>query len=171
MATQRKLIAFTLSFGVFFWGCQSYAGTPVWTFTPSQSYPPTVSVATNGTATIIYTVTNQSLKSHTLVMTPIPGITPTVSGCATSCPSSTNTLCLPTKGSSCTLTLTVNASQLQGNVTSGPELCQQGSRLQCYTPQNPLDITLTSVQQANLTVTPATLVLSVTKWPNTVNNY
>lgn len=66
----RKLIALTLRFGFFVWASQSYAGSPVWTFTPSQSYPPTVSVAANGTATIIYMVTNQSLKPHTLVMTP-----------------------------------------------------------------------------------------------------
>ncbi len=42
------------------------AATPVWTFTPVAGYPPLVTVSTTGTATIKYTITNQSHKSHTL---------------------------------------------------------------------------------------------------------
>ena len=157
----RTFKVFRALFVAFLCCSESYGGIPVWTFTPSESYPPTVSVAANGIATIIYTVTNQSQKAHRLEMTPIAGITPSVSGCASSCSSSTNTLCLPTRGSSCTLTLTVNGRDLGGDVTTGPELCEAGSTLQCYTPQNPLDIRLTSALDANLTITPATLALSV----------
>lgn len=126
---QRKIYAAFLL--IFSMSTMVHAGYPVWTFTPNPSYPPTASVPANGTATVQYTVTNQSTKPHTLVMTAIPGITPTVTGCASACPSSTTTLCLPTRGSTCTLTLSVDGSQLQGHVLGGPELCQQGRAVLC----------------------------------------
>lgn len=50
------------------------AGIPVWTFAPIAGYPPTVSVSTTGKATIKYTVTNQSHKTHILRMKPIQGL-------------------------------------------------------------------------------------------------
>jgi hypothetical protein len=139
----------------------AHAGIPLWTFAPDANYPPTATVAASGTATVKYIVTNQSVKSHTLVMTAIPGITPTVTGCAASCPQRPDTLCLPTKGSSCTLTLTVNGGQLLGNVTAGPELCQQGGgRLQCYTPANPLAISLSAISKPTIAVLPTALALT-----------
>ncbi|MFN7097630.1 MAG: hypothetical protein ACK4PR_08760, partial [Gammaproteobacteria bacterium] len=56
----------------------SYAGTPLWTFTPLTAT--TISVPANGTATVQYQVTNQSSKSHTLVMNSITGVTQITTG-------------------------------------------------------------------------------------------
>ncbi len=104
------------------------AGSPVWTFTPLTDT--SVSVPANGTTTIQYQVTNQSRKSHSLVMRPITGITQTTTG-TDICP---NPFTLPSKGSSCTLSLQVHGSQLTHSITDGPIVCQQGSTLQCYRP-------------------------------------
>jgi hypothetical protein len=116
----------------------SYAGTPVWTFTPLTAT--SISVPGNSTATIQYQVTNQSAKSHSLVMTPITGITQTTTG-AGIC---SNPFTLPSKGSSCTLSLQVNGSQLTHSITDGPIVCEQGSTLQCYkpSPSNVLNINI-----------------------------
>lgn len=115
------------------------ADTPVWTFTPDPSFPNTVTLDINSTALVKYTVTSQSGKPHTLAMKPKKGIVPTVSGCSSSCPSSSDTLCLPTRGSTCLLTLTLNGRQLQGTeLVGGPWLCQTlpwGTlSSQCYGP-------------------------------------
>ncbi len=110
------------------------AGTPVWTLTPDAGFPPTITIAQNDTATIKYTVTNQSHKPHTLQMEPIQGITP--SGC-------TSTL---GDHQSCTLTLSVNGSALEGDVIGGPVLCEESNPFQCYQPSsaNSLHITVGS---------------------------
>ena len=51
---------------------------------------------------------------------------------------------------SCTLTLTVDSSSLQGSVVGGPVVCQQGNALQCYQPSaaDLLNITLTTAPGA-----------------------
>ena len=100
------------------------AGNPVWTFTPVQGFPNSVTLGATGTATIKYTVTNLSHKTHTLVMKPISGITS--SGCTSSLGDH----------QSCTLSLEVNGSALSGDVTSGPVLCDQGNASQCYQPSS-----------------------------------
>lgn len=103
------------------------AGVPLWTFTPLTAT--SISIGSNETATIQYRVTNQSEKSHTLVMTPIAGITPTTTG-----PTPCETFTLPTRGSSCILSLQVNGGLLTHSITDGPDVCEQGSKLQCYRP-------------------------------------
>jgi len=40
----------------------AHAGIPVWAFTPSISFPPQVAVSASGTATVQYTITNNSLR-------------------------------------------------------------------------------------------------------------
>lgn len=120
------------------------AGTPVWTFAQVSGYPSSVTVSTTGTATIKYTVTNQSHKSHTLGIKPIQGIMS--SGC-------TSPLVYH---QSCTLTLLVNGSGLKGDVLGGPVLCNQYNPNQCYQPSqaNSLNIRLTQappVQQYTVT--------------------
>ncbi|HAT6977457.1 TPA: DUF1566 domain-containing protein [Legionella pneumophila] len=118
------------------------AAKPLWTFVPQT--PIDITVAKGSGAQVIYTVNNQSSRPKTLVMKPIAGI-------------SQGAPCqLPAKGS-CTLTLNVNGSALQGDIVGGPVLCQQGNDLQCYQPSstNSLRIRLTQqppVQQ--FTVTP-----------------
>lgn len=122
----------------------SYAQNPVWTFTPVPGSPPTVIVPFNGRATIQYTVTNSSHKRHTLVLQPLPaGITQNTG--AGNCPSPFTL----DYQQSCTLTLNVNGSTLQGNVMGGPKACQINPNgtpnpNQCYQPSeaNSLKITL-----------------------------
>ncbi|KTD19013.1 COG1470 family protein [Legionella jordanis] len=104
-----------------------FAGTPLWTFSPLTAT--TVSVSPSGTALIQYLITNQSRKTHTLSMTPIPGVNPILSG-ANGCP---NPFILGYQ-QSCVLTLQVVGSTLQGNVVGGPKVCSQGNPLQCYQP-------------------------------------
>ncbi|MCW8409622.1 hypothetical protein OQJ13_11635 [Legionella sp. PATHC035] len=119
----------------------SHAVKPVWTFTPDPNYPPTVSVTSIGSATIKYTITNQSRRTHTLSMKPITGITQVTS--AGNCP---NPFTLQGH-QSCTLNLFVNGSALQNNIKEGPVVCEQGRILECYQPAlaNILNITLIPV--------------------------
>ncbi|MCL9684617.1 DUF1566 domain-containing protein [Legionella maioricensis] len=119
------MIRFFMCMGSFFLLSVSQAGVPLWTFTPLTATK--VSVSVSGTAIIQYIVTNQSRKSHTLVMAPITGISQITGG------SCDNPFILgPQK--SCTLTLQVTGRTLQGNVVGGPVVCQQGNLLQCYQP-------------------------------------
>lgn len=119
------------------------AAKPLWTFVPQT--PTEITVAKGGSAQVIYTVQNQSSRAKILAMKPIAGV-------------SQGAPCqLQAKGS-CTLTLNINGSALQGDVLGGPVLCQQGNDLQCYQPSsaNILRIRLTTpppVQQ--FTVTPS----------------
>ncbi len=131
-----KALTLILSSILFSLSALLHAGSPVWTFTPLTAT--SISVPANGIATIQYQVTNQSAKSHSLVMRPITGITQTTTGVGIC----SNPFTLPSKGSSCTLTLQVNGSQLTHSITDGPIVCEQGSTLQCYkpSPSNALNI-------------------------------
>ncbi len=134
-----------------------YAGSPVWTFLPLGAT--TISVSTSGTATIQYQVTNHSKKTHVLKMRGITGISQntTPGNCA-------NPFTLGYQ-QSCTLTLTLDGSSLQGSVAGGPVICQQGNALQCYqpSPSDALNITLTTAPGATtLTTSVSHLALSTT---------
>ena len=119
----------------------AHAGMPVWTFAPVAGYPPAVSVSTTGSATVQYSVTNQSSKSHTLQMKPIQGVT------STGCGSPLGYL------QSCTLSLNVRGSALAGSVRGGPVLCEQANPNQCFRPSqgNELNITLTPLTTYTVT--------------------
>lgn len=52
----------------------AYAAFPLWTFAPNINYPPQASINPSQTATVVYTVQNQSYKAKSLVIKPIPGI-------------------------------------------------------------------------------------------------
>lgn len=141
----------------------AYAGTPLWTFTPLTAT--TVNVTANGTATVKYQVTNQSRKSHSLVMTAIPGITQVTT--AGNCP---NPFSLAYQ-QSCTLTLSVNGSSLSGDVVGGPMVCQQGNSLQCYQPSlaNSLNITQSKISNHTVGGTITGLTETVTLLNNGTN--
>ncbi|WP_454783236.1 InlB B-repeat-containing protein [Legionella sp. WA2022007384] len=118
-----------------------HASRPVWTFAPDPNYPPQIYITPIGTATIKYTVTNQSHKTHTLSMKHIKGVTQVTS--AGNCPN-------PFKlnyHQSCTLNLLVNGSKLPGHIKDGPIVCEQRNGLECYRPglANILNITLIPV--------------------------
>lgn len=105
----------------------AHASTPLWTFTPLT--PTSITIPTGSTATIQYQVTNQSRKTHTLVMTPINGITQITS--AGNCANQFTLGYLQF----CVLTLQVTANALPTNqLIGGPIVCQQGNPLQCYQP-------------------------------------
>lgn len=131
-ARRLRNLLFTMTTGLVLMHT-AWGGTPVWTFAPVLGYPPSVSVSPSGTATIKYTVTNQSHKSHTLKMKSVQGITPSE--------------CTSPLGyhQSCTLTLTVVGGDLNGDVLRGPVLCDQNNPNQCYQPSevNSLAIRLT----------------------------
>jgi hypothetical protein len=121
-----------------------YAGTPLWTFTPLTAT--TISVPSNGTATVQYQVTNQSNKTHTLAMNSITGVTQITSGsgiCA-----SPFTL---TGHNSCVLSLQINGGQVMSGNTNGPVVCEQGNSLQCYRP-SPADVLKVNVTEDSYTI-------------------
>ena len=153
----RKTLTILLSSLIFSLSAPLHAGSPVWTFTPLTAT--TVSLSTADTATVQYQVTNQSRKTHVLEMRGIAGVSQnTTSGnCA-------NPFTLGYQ-QSCTLTLTVDGSSLQGNVSGGPVVCQQGNALQCYQPSrtDALNITLTTAACATtLSTSVSHLALSQT---------
>ncbi len=146
----------------------SYAGSPVWTLTPLTAT--TLSVASNDTATVQYTVTNQSSRIHTLSMQSIAGITQLTTGLG---------ICgnpfILRGHASCTLSLQVNGSQLTSPINDGPIVCEQSSSSQCYRPASSdiLHITQASaITDATITVTgsPLTLTTNGSTGTLTINN-
>ena len=133
-----------------------FAGTPLWTFEPLTAT--TMAVPANGTALVQYRVTNQSSKPHTLTMQPIRGITQITTGlniCG-------NPFVLRGKNS-CVLSLQINGSQLNGPVTDGPVVCQQGNLNQCYRPSSTNILRITQappITDAVITVTGSPLTLT-----------
>jgi hypothetical protein len=136
----------------------SYAATPLWTFTPLTAT--TVSVPSNETATIQYTITNQSSRVHTLSLQPISGVTQLTVGLGVC----GNPFILIGKAS-CTLSLQVTGSQLTAPINDGPIVCEQGSTQQCYRPAAGNILHLT--QRA--AITDATITIMVSPLPLTTN--
>ena len=116
------------------------AGIPIWSFAPVTGFPPTTMVSATGTATVKYTVSNNSSKAHKLVLKPQTGV------------SQNGSCILEHKGSSCTLLLTITGSALPASgLSGGPMLClanPDGSPNPnvCYQPnkENSLKISISS---------------------------
>lgn len=164
----RKTLTTILNVLLFSTSTFLHAGNPVWTLTPLTAT--TLSVPSNDVATVQYQVTNESTKTHTLLMQSIKGITQLTTGlgiCG-------NPFILTAKAS-CTLSLEVNGSQLTKPITDGPLVCEQGSLLQCYRPAsaNLLHITkAAAITDATITVTgsPLTLITDGSTGTLTINN-
>lgn len=143
----------------------AHTASPLWTY--SAPIPSSVSVPNSGSAVVTYTVTSHTSKPKSLVLLtnppepypPTPGIS--ASACS-----------LPVKGSTCTLTITIDGSQVPaGGIHGGPYLCQATNGSpdlnQCYQPSdgNTLDITQTTTPGATTLSTsvppPSILALSV----------
>lgn len=130
---------------IFLFICKvSWSNVP-WTIVPITNT--TISLPSNVTATVSYTVTNVSGATRTFAMKPIPGVTQTTTGTGIC----SNPFILGNNGS-CVLTLVIPGNQLTAPITSGPEVCiatsngQPDSQL-CYRPENQslcLHITSTS---------------------------
>jgi hypothetical protein len=117
-----------LTFFLSFFSAVVYSGTPVWTFTPLTATSATIT--STSSATVQYKVTNQSASPHTLALQPITGIMQQTGGagiCA-------NPFALPSKGSSCILSLQITGSLLSHSILGGQVVCQQGTALECYQP-------------------------------------
>lgn len=114
------------------------AGIPVWTITPKTLT--TQSVPSNSSTTIEYVVTNQSSKTHLLVMKPLNAIVQITSGTGVC----GNPFLLPKKGSSCLLILQALGYEIAEPIDDGPVVCERGSSLECYRPaeNNRLNLTL-----------------------------
>ncbi|HHF7347013.1 TPA: hypothetical protein ACPSKE_000171 [Legionella feeleii] len=104
----------------------AYTGKPLWKLTPLTDT--TVVLPLTGTGIVKYKVMNQSQKSHTLVMTPIPGIVQ-----VTTAGNCSNPFVLGYQ-ESCVLTLTIDSGALNGNIKNGPIVCEQYSSSLCYQP-------------------------------------
>ena len=136
---------------------------PLWTY--SEPTPSRVIVSDGGSATVTYTVISHTNKPKSLVLqTNPPAPYP-------STPGVTASACyLPTKGSMCTLTITINGSEVPtSGIHGGPYLCQADSNgipnpNQCYQPSatNVLAITKNATQSTSLSVSVSNLALSVT---------
>ena len=160
-----RLSGSIMAFGLF---SAANAGGPLWTLNPLTATR--LSVPSNDMATVEYTVTNQSTKTHTLTMQSMQGITQLTTGLGVC----GNPFVLRGKAS-CTLSLQVNGSQLTQPISNGPIVCEQGSTLQCYRPAqaNLLAITqAAAINAATLTVTssPLTLTANGSTGMLTINN-
>ena len=178
MKRSKMTLLSKLSLGIFSWFILSIvqASSPLWTFTPLT--PTAIDILPTETATIQYLVTNKSKKPHTLVMSPITGISQLTS--TGNCP---NPFTLNVH-QSCTLTLEVTGSAMQKDVIDGPILCQNGAgALQCYRPSHgqklqvirKTDISITAPIQANRVINVGSttpLTITVTLNPNNlINDY
>jgi hypothetical protein len=133
-----------------------FAGVPLWTLEPLTAT--TIAVPANGTAMVQYRVTNQSSKPHTLSMQTILGIAQMTTGLNVC----SNPFVLRSKNS-CVLSLQINGSQLNGPITGGPVVCQQGNPNQCYQPGSATILRITQappITDAVITVTGSPLTLT-----------
>lgn len=85
------------------------SSTPLWSIVPILAGGNNVQIATHEIKTINYKITNQSSKAHTLTFEAIKGITPITVGTGVC----SNPFTLPTKNSSCILSLQITGSQLE----------------------------------------------------------
>ena len=139
-----------------------HAGIPVWSFSPNGS--PAVTVSATGTATVSYTVTNNSRKPLRLVLsskTPT-GIAQPGGPCVLAAKSPAN------PNPTCILTLSINGSALPANnLSGGPSLCQTNpngtpNANQCYQP-DPNDVLVIT-----RTTTPGATTLSTSVPPPSI---
>lgn len=147
---QHSLMSMISTLGLLMMTSVVQAASPLWTLTPLT--PTTISVANNATATVSYLVTNQSLKTHTLAMQPIKGVTPLATVFAPN--TCTNPFVLAGRAS-CVLSLQIDGSQTNSKIQDGPIVCQVGSSLQCYRPSaaNILNVTVTGAPANTTTLT------------------
>ncbi len=154
---KRVLLLFTLT-------CSTIqAGSPLWTFTPLTET--TISISPNSTATVQYNITNQSRKTHTLVMREIPGITQITSGGGIC----TNPFTLA-YNTSCVLSLSIDSELLTQSVVDGPVVCAQNSLMQCYRPSysNVIRVTRVTSPSATISLSGSPLSLSTNGSPGSI---
>ncbi len=160
MKLEHLLRNLSLSLSLLFVISTAQAAFPLWTFAPNINYPPHVSITSNQTATVVYTVQNQSYKAKSLVIKPIPGVVQ-LFPC----------LLAPIgqQGSSCSLILAVTGNALPTDgIHSGPILCQSNSNgtpnaNQCYRPSATDSLNVTLAQPSvgvTISVSPYILLMA-----------
>ncbi len=126
---QYCLINILLAGVMAFFTMMAQAGTSLWTLTPLTAT--TVSVPANQSTIVQYLVTNKSKRPYTMTMTPIKGVTQLTTApgfCG-------NPFTLSTEGAACILSLQVHGNLVGREALSGPVICNQGSKMQCYKPR------------------------------------
>lgn len=154
MKSGRLLPRLCMGFSVFYCITAVHAGIPVWSFTQDPNFPAKTFVSSTGSATVKYTVTNNSLRPHNLVLLEQTGVSQ-VGEC----------LLAPKNmpGSSCKLVLTVNGNlQPAADLSPGPIVCESANLNECYRP-GPNDLfSITKVQNGPIiTASSVNLALSV----------
>ena len=130
-------------------------------FTIIPTTPTTVAVPLNGTATVQYTVTNQTKITRTLTIKPLSGITQVTTGEGVC--SSPFTLA---PKESCLLTLSLNGINLPEHIGSGPEVCKTQNPIDnspdpfvCSQPSQADSLNI-DLRRDDLTIKPTTLILT-----------
>lgn len=131
------------------------SATPILTFSPLT--PTTLTLSDHDTTVVRYQVTNQSTRTHTFAMRPIPGVTMLAGSGDCAAP-----FTLPYRGS-CVLDLQLVGSAMSGDITSGPVVCVDGNLTLCYQPSSvaQLHVTLVHEATASIEVEPASLSMPV----------
>lgn len=146
-----------------------HAGIPLWSITPNGSTA--ISVSATSTATVSYTVTNNSKNPHQLVLsTKTPtGISQTGGPCVLAAKSAAN------PNPTCPLTLSIHGSALPANnLSGGPFLCQTNPNgtpndNQCYQPA-PNDVLVITRPTTPGTTTLSTSIMQPSILALSVNN-
>lgn len=88
------------------------AGAPLWHFTPDRDFPPVISLRPSETALVKYVITNNTRRSHRLIMQPIKGV-------------SKSAPCVLNPLGTCVFVLTVpGTAVMDGPIQGGPALCE-----------------------------------------------
>lgn len=122
-----------IGMALFLYSSLCSSGAPMWTFIPSTSLPPKITVAPNSIGVVEYTVHNQSKKQINLAMQAQNGVEP-----VTEC----NLSPKGQSGATCLLRLNINGSQISPNgLRGGPVMCAKNANgspnpNQCYKPGN-----------------------------------
>ena len=108
----------TLLFMVFLsWGSFAVASKPLYQINAITKAPN--QVASNQSASAVYTIKNNTSNTRTLMMQAIPGITQ-----ITTTTGACSTPIILNAGQSCLLSLRINGAQIPAHITSGPIICQ-----------------------------------------------
>lgn len=113
------------------------AGTPLWSIVATS--PTTINLPADQTALVSYSVTSNTLRTQTLRMNPIPGVSQQTAGDGYC----TNPFVLEPK-KSCSLVLLISGANIpESGITGGPTVCVNNNQMACSQPNvsNILNIT------------------------------
>lgn len=115
-----------------------FAKTPLFSVILNPLTSPIFNLSPTETGTVQYLITNQSPTPHTMVMSPIPGVSVVMTAITATTPTSTS--CYAKQYQSCTLSLQLNGAQIPSVVRGGPKICHLDSKYLCYGPMDAADV-------------------------------